>query len=316
MICEIKNLIVPPVFKGEKEGIGLTIPSLQLAPGHVYALVGPSGAGKSVLQSLLTGFPAFSFSPSITHSAFSLFGVEISQEAFAHRKIFHRSTRHAFSSGTVLYLPQTLPTDKSFALRTKGLMGDIVHAAQTALGIQQPVQAALHKRFEEMNIRPLLKKKLTTLSGGERRRAELLTRLLPLKHVKNPVLVILDEPTTGFDTGSELTFLTEIRRMAAELKEAGAPVAFLISTHAMRHLRDDIFDEVIVVNRDKRETPTGEHLNCCVIYQGGITEAPARLGEPFLKEMPDFSWSDFFSCLERTTCQDLLVHYTRKEVEQ
>ncbi len=316
-LCEIMHFKAPPIIGREggflrrprEERIGLTIPRLHLKAGAIYALIGPSGAGKSVLQSLIAGFPAFALRSRNSHETYQCFGVELPAETFASRRNLDTATGKIFERGAVLYLPQSLPTDKSFALKTESLMRDVIKAAQENFSITGEI-APLKARFIEMNMPVVLKKKLTALSGGERRRAELLTRLLLLEHSQKPSLVILDEPTTGFDTESEAAFLKEIRRYADHLAKRKVPVSFLISTHAMHHLGEgSVFDEIIVVNRDKNETAHGDHLTCCVVWQGAAVEAPQTLIRPFKEDMREFSWSKLFHAFEKTTTEALTRSY-------
>ena len=81
--------------------------------------------------------------------------------------------------------------------------------------------------------------KLATLSGGQLQRI-LLARSL----IRNPKLLILDEPETGIDTEGEYKLYESLKQMAVE-KE----VAIILSTHEI----DVVYhfaDQVICLNRE------------------------------------------------------------------
>jgi len=68
---------------------------------------------------------------------------------------------------------------------------------------------------------------VSTLSGGERRRASIAIELL-----SDPKLLILDEPTSGLDPGMDREIMAHLRDYAAK----GNTV--IVTTHATTHLRD------------------------------------------------------------------------------
>ena len=75
----------------------------------------------------------------------------------------------------------------------------------------------------ELNLTPLAKAAAHTLSGGERRRAEI-TRAL----VISPRFILLDEPFAGIDPIA----VTDIQKIIFHLKERG--IGVLITDHNVR----------------------------------------------------------------------------------
>src|SRR5687768_17619664 len=101
---------------------------------------------------------------------------------------------------------------------------------QNILGILETLdldRAARQQRLEELlaelNLTPLAKAPAHTLSGGERRRAEI-TRAL----VISPRFILLDEPFAGIDPIA----VTEIQKIIFHLKERG--IGVLITDHNVR----------------------------------------------------------------------------------
>jgi lipopolysaccharide export system ATP-binding protein len=81
----------------------------------------------------------------------------------------------------------------------------------------------LHELLAELNLTPLAKSPAYTLSGGERRRAEI-TRAL----VMSPRFILLDEPFAGIDPIA----VTDIQKIIFHLKERG--IGVLITDHNVR----------------------------------------------------------------------------------
>src|ERR671923_268497 len=81
----------------------------------------------------------------------------------------------------------------------------------------------LQELLAELNLTPLAKAPAYTLSGGERRRAEI-TRAL----VVSPRFMLLDEPFAGIDPIA----VTDIQKIIFHLKERG--IGVLITDHNVR----------------------------------------------------------------------------------
>ena len=84
-------------------------------------------------------------------------------------------------------------------------------------------RARLRELLAELNLTPLAQSPAYTLSGGERRRAEI-TRAL----VISPKFILLDEPFAGIDPIA----VTDIQKIIFHLKERG--IGVLITDHNVR----------------------------------------------------------------------------------
>src|SRR5688572_22489289 len=176
---------------------------LSITCGESLSVVGPSGAGKSTLISIIGGMqkPA--------SGSYIFDGVEIAS---------HSSNQlAAFRSRQI-----------GFVFQAAHLIDDRTTVDNVALGVsvrklsmQQKRQRAV-AQLEKLDIAHLGERKAKFLSGGERQRVALARAL-----VKNPALLIADEPTGNLDqkTGHQVLDLLYT------LPDAG--VTLLLVTHDM-----------------------------------------------------------------------------------
>lgn len=177
---------VPPVI--EARGVEVTISGhpilkgvdLLIPGGQVVALIGPNGSGKTTLLRALLGLQ------SVDRGQILLFGQPLD------RRVLRR----------VAYVPQKLAMESGFALSVREFLA---LASDRALHWFWKSHAALDKLLmpavEEVQIVDLLDRPLAKLSGGQFQRVMVAFALL-----RNPDLLLLDEPTAGVDAPGEYTF--------------------------------------------------------------------------------------------------------------
>jgi ABC-type Mn2+/Zn2+ transport system ATPase subunit len=156
--------------------------NLEVRAGEFWFVVGPNGSGKTTLLRAILGLLA-----------------PLSGELWVH-------PGYAGSAGTA-FVPQrsqfndTLPTSvREFVLL--GLAGLRLGRAAEA--------GRLERALEQVGLRGMERRDYRSLSGGQRQRV-LVARAL----VRQPRLLILDEPTTGLDWSATVTlmrFLAQLRR--------------------------------------------------------------------------------------------------------
>jgi len=182
--------------------------SFQVQPGEFIGILGPSGCGKSSLIQQIVGL-SHADSGSILIN-----GRPCADSADAMRQL-------------TAYMPQTvaLHTDltveeefKSFSL----LHGTSMRNAEAKLAL--------------VGLGSQTKKRIGYLSGGEQRRIGIALELL-----REPQLLVLDEPTAGLDPASETHVMKYLRRLADQGK------SILCATHIMENL--DKFDKVLVLSQ-------------------------------------------------------------------
>jgi molybdate transport system ATP-binding protein len=161
--------------------------------GERWLLSGPNGAGKSTLLSLITAD-----NPKAYANSFFLFGKKRGRG----ESIWDIKKKIGFISPELhLYFNQS---STSFETVASGLYDTIGLFRQLS---DEDIDL-VHKWMEFCKVKDLQQKRLYELSVGEQR-AVLLTRAL----VKNPPLLILDEPCQGLDTERKNGFLELINEV-------------------------------------------------------------------------------------------------------
>jgi lipopolysaccharide export system ATP-binding protein len=175
--------------------------SLEVASGEVVGLLGPNGAGKTTTFYMTVGLTA----PDSGR-------VELDGEDLTDDPMYVRARKG------IGYLPQEPSIFRGLTVEQNIL------AILETLGLSAAERRTrLRTLLAELNLTPLASAPAHTLSGGERRRAEI-TRAL----VISPKFILLDEPFAGIDPIA----VTEIQRIIAHLKASG--IGVLITDHNVR----------------------------------------------------------------------------------
>ena len=93
--------------------------------------------------------------------------------------------------------------------------------------------------LSRQNMEDILKKKIRELSGGQRRRVEIVRALM-----HNPKLLLLDEPTVGVDIESRKLIIKHVKSLCKEKK-----LAVLWATHLIDEVDQD--GKLIVLHQGK-----------------------------------------------------------------
>lgn len=158
-------------------------------PGQIIALVGSTGAGKSTLVSLISRF----YDPA--SGQILLDGHDL------------REMPLAFVRNQVALVPQEVlvfhgSVWENIAYGRAGAGREEAVAAARAVGIHDHIQR-FHNGYDS-----LVGERGMTLSGGQRQCLSIARAML-----RNAPIVILDEPTTGLDAGTERLVAEALRRL-------------------------------------------------------------------------------------------------------
>jgi lipopolysaccharide export system ATP-binding protein len=175
--------------------------SIDVVSGEIVGLLGPNGAGKTTTFYMTVGLT----SPDSGR-------VVLDDEDVTEAPMYVRARKG------IGYLPQEPSIFRGLTVE------------QNILGILETLdldaatrRARLADLLAELHLTPLASAPAYTLSGGERRRAEI-TRAL----VMSPRFMLLDEPFAGIDPIA----VTEIQKIVFHLKERG--IGVLITDHNVR----------------------------------------------------------------------------------
>ncbi len=193
--------------------------SLDLEAGCFLAIVGPNGSGKSTLVRVLLGL----VQPLKGHAA--LFGEDAG--AFPER---------------IGYVPQLKTFDRTFPATALELV--VTGLRRSWPGRISPAEhRAARAALGRVGAGDLERRPLARLSGGELQRAYLARAL-----VREPDLVLLDEPATGVDYLAEHDLYSLLERYQEERVTGGRPATVVMVTHDLAVARFHA-DRVLVLNR-------------------------------------------------------------------
>jgi lipopolysaccharide export system ATP-binding protein len=175
--------------------------SIQLSQGEIVGLLGPNGAGKTTTFYMISGL----IRPS--SGSVSLNGTDITSWPI------HRRAKAGMG-----YLPQESSIFRGMTV------DDNLLAVMEAVGVKKPDRETLLTQLKEsMGIGHLASTLGASLSGGERRRAEIARALVP-----EPSYLLLDEPFAGIDPIT----VHELQKLIQQLRDSG--LGILITDHNVR----------------------------------------------------------------------------------
>ena len=163
--------------------------TLEVPRGKIVALIGPNGCGKSSLLKTV--------SRAVIPSAGR---VMLEGRPLEDYKPRQRAQR-------IAYLPQECPIPDDMDVETLVSYGRYPHRT-VGRGMTAADRAVIERVLHETGLRALRNASLNTLSGGELQRARIAMNL-----AQEPMVLILDEPTTHLDIGYQLEILELLRRL-------------------------------------------------------------------------------------------------------
>lgn len=181
--------------------------SVDVAPGRIHALLGPNGAGKTTLLRSLQG-------------------------------LVRRESGTVEATGVLGYVPQRHDIDWDFPVTAKDV---VLLGLVRSLGMLRPPRRAhleaVARALGRVRMTDLRDRPIGEMSGGQRQRV-MIARAL----VRDPSVLLLDEPFTGLDMPSQELLSDLFRDLAA------SGCAVVMSTHDLTHALD-IADDVTLLNR-------------------------------------------------------------------
>lgn len=187
--------------------------SLCVNSGEVVGLLGPNGAGKTTTFYMICGLIE------ATGGEVFLDGVDISHMPL------HQRARQGIG-----YLPQEASIFKDLTVEE-----NLMVAAQAALKGETEQLSRIEEMLDIFNIEPIRFRKGISLSGGERRRAEIARAL-----IGKPRFLLLDEPFAGVDPLAVMDIQNVIKQLVTH------DIGVLITDHNVRETLD-VCDRAYVI---------------------------------------------------------------------
>ena len=175
--------------------------NLEVASGEIVGLLGPNGAGKTTTFYMTVGMTA------PDSGRVELDGTDVTDDP-----MYIRARKG------IGYLPQEASIFRGLTVEQN------IMAILETLDLDAATRRTrVRELLGELNLTPLAKAPAYTLSGGERRRAEI-TRAL----VISPKIMLLDEPFAGIDPIA----VSDIQKIIFHLRDRG--IGVLITDHNVR----------------------------------------------------------------------------------
>ena len=175
--------------------------NIDVASGEIVGLLGPNGAGKTTTFGMVVGLTA----PDAGR-------VLLDDHDVTGDAMYTRSRKG------IGYLPQEPSIFRGLTVEQ-----NILAILETLPISGEERRTRLKGLLAELGLTSLARSKAYTLSGGERRRAEI-TRAL----VNSPKFILLDEPFAGIDPIA----VTDIQKIVVHLKSRG--IGVLVTDHNVR----------------------------------------------------------------------------------
>ncbi len=189
--------------------------SLDVEAGELIAVLGPNGAGKTTTMRMLTTL----IEP--TSGSATVAGHDVVREAAVVRSLIGyvgqgNGAGHMQRAGDELF--------------SQGLIYGLDRQAAKRRAIEL---------MEALDLTALAARKVSSLSGGQRRRLDVAMGL-----VHHPSLLFLDEPSTGLDPHNRANLWDHIQQMR---RDAVVPMTIMLTTHYLDEA-DSMAGRVVVVD--------------------------------------------------------------------
>jgi len=210
LIIEVEDLV-----KHYDEVRALDGVSFSVYEGEIFGVLGPNGAGKTTLMEILCGLRRFD------EGKATVGGFDLIKDSYKVRK-------------SIGFCPQ------------ETLLYDLLSVREN-FAFAASLYSLSSKKFKErvefsakvLGIGEFLSRRVQQLSGGMKRRANLAASI-----IHDPPIVILDEPTLGFDPNIKREFWELIKTLKNHRKTV------LLSTHDM-YEADELCNRVAIMDKGK-----------------------------------------------------------------
>lgn len=189
--------------------------NLKVEHSDFITILGPNGSGKTSILKTIMGF--YKADRGI---------IKICDEICTEKNILNLRKK-------IAYLPQNYEIDRFYPILTR----DIIELSLKESYLKNKKALEIIKEF---NLKDLIEKPFGLLSGGEKQKVMLAMILL-----REPVILLLDEPNLNLDFLAYQNFLKMIEKIYIEKK-----ITILFVTHLLTHI-SDLSKKVVVLKSGK-----------------------------------------------------------------
>lgn len=192
--------------------------TLDVEPGELVAVLGPNGAGKTTTLRMLTTLLA---------------PTSGTAQVAGHDVVTHPERVRA----AIGYVGQGSGAGTYQQVRDEIVMQGRVHGMD-----RRDAGRRADELLEALDLVPQARRKVESLSGGQRRRLDVAIGL-----VQAPRLLFLDEPSTGLDPHNRANLWEHVLRMREHATADGRPMTIVLTTHYLDEA-DTMAERVVVVD--------------------------------------------------------------------
>ena len=233
--------------------------SFEVAEGEIFGLLGPNGAGKTTTLRMLT----------------TLLPIDAGSAIVAGFDVKRHPERVRTKIG---YVSQKGGADDQATGRENLVLQARLYGADAAAARERSKQL-----LEVLSLAELADRRVSTYSGGQRRRLDIALGL-----VHSPDVLFLDEPSTGLDPRNRASLWDEVRG----LRERGTTV--FLTTHYLDEA-DVLCDRIVIVDHGEivaqgapstlKSEVIGESVVLHVPDEGAQRAEVALGAEPYVREL-------------------------------
>jgi ABC-2 type transport system ATP-binding protein len=215
-------------YKGA-ENFSVSELSLNIDEQEIFGLLGPNGAGKTTLISMLSSL----IKP--TSGSFTINSLNYQENKKALKQLIGIVPQEY-----ALYPSLTAFENLSYFGSTYNLKGKVL-------------KEKISKHLETLGLTDFANKKISTFSGGMKRRINLIASIL-----HEPKVLFLDEPTVGVDVQSKNVIIDHLKQLNA------TGTTMIYTSHHLNEAEDfctrvAIIDNGKIISKGKPKTLVSEH---------------------------------------------------------
>lgn len=251
VILEIKNLV-----KRFGDFTAVNDVSFQINKGEIFGILGPNGAGKTTIINMVLGL----LKP--TAGSITIDGINTSRGGERVKKMMGLMTQETVVDGDLT------------AEANLQIAAELYHIPR------EKIPGKIKEALAEADLTDFAKKPAGTFSGGMQRRLDLVKAM-----IQDPMLLILDEPTTGLDIQNRVNMWGHIK----DLTKLG--VTIIMTTQYLEEA-DALCDRIAIIDHGrikaigtvselKKMVGTGRILEIVVENQSYAQQAAAMLKSAF-----------------------------------